>query len=254
VAVRDATTRRLVGTSAVTVTGTKNYFTQVRADAPWAYWRLGEAGGDAQDSSGAGRIGTYRPTITRNVVGPLSNDANRAITFDGVSGEVTTATLTRAPEAFSVEAWFRTSTTRGGALVGFGNAQTGVSASGSSDRVIYMTNTGQLVFGVNNAKAPDQFLARTVTSAGRYNNNAWHHVVATMGPEGMKLYVDGAPVASNGTYNARAYNGYWRIASSQLFLYPSRPTSNFFGGTLDEVAIHNVTLPADTVRAHYLAR
>jgi hypothetical protein len=42
--------------------------------------------------------------------------------------------------------WFKTTTTSGGTLIGFGNSQTGV--SGSTDRQILMSNTGQLHFGV----------------------------------------------------------------------------------------------------------
>ena len=54
-----------------------------------------------------------------------------------------------------MEAWFKTTTTAGGKIIGFGNRSTGNSTS--YDRHLYMSNTGRLYFGVN----PD---ARTIST------------------------------------------------------------------------------------------
>ncbi len=45
----------------------------------------------------------------------------------------------------------------------------------------------------------------------RYNDGKWHYVVATQGPDGMTLYVDGQLVGTNPQTQAQAYTGYWRV-------------------------------------------
>ena len=98
-----------------------------------------------------------------------------------------------APDTFSTQVWFSTSTTNGGRMFGFGDLQTG--NSGHRDRHIYMTNDGKLVFGV---RAQDNS-NRTVGSGRSYNDNQWHMVTATMGEQGMALYVDGVRVGRRRT-------------------------------------------------------
>jgi hypothetical protein len=53
-----------------------------------------------------------------------------------------------------------------------------------------MTNDGRLLFGVNPGTKV------TLSSAAGLNNGQWHQVVATQGPAGMALYIDGARVAT----------------------------------------------------------
>ena len=53
--------------------------------------------------------------------------------------------------------------------------------------------------------------ANTVTRRTAYNDSAWHHVVATQGPDGMTLYVDGSAGRHATRRPAQAYNGYWRV-------------------------------------------
>ena len=69
-----------------------------------------------------------------------------------------------------------------------------------------MQNDGKLVFGVNPGGT-----AVKVTTTGSFNNGAWHHVVATQGADGMKLYVDGVlrdPNATTGSQSSRASGGW----------------------------------------------
>ena len=80
-----------------------------------------------------------------------------------------------------MEAWFKTTTTTGGKIIGFGNRQMGLdfnsnpAVSGSYDKHIYMTNDGRLVFGVWVGGAV------TLTSTPCYNDGQYHHVVGTLG-------------------------------------------------------------------------
>jgi hypothetical protein len=242
-------TLRTANSPTVTVASANaQYRDQVAADFPSFYWRLGESSGTtAADATGQGQTGTYQSGTTLGQPGALTNDSNTAALFNGSTGRVTSNSSAINPQTFSVEVWFRTTTTRGGKLVGFGNSQTGTSSS--YDRHLYMTNGGQLIFGVWAGSA------RTVTASGNYNNGLWHHAVGTMGPDGVALYVDGVLVGTNTTtYYAQTYDGYWRVASDNLSGWPQRPASNAFNGTIDEVAVYRTILPATSVADHFNAR
>lgn len=229
---------------------TANYPAEVAADKPSYYYHLEEGGAGAiTDSAGQRRDSSYPSSgIGYKIPGVLQKMNNRAATFSGVDGVLTCTTGHASPQVFSTEAWFKTTTTSGGQLIGFGST-TGLS-SAQHDRHLYMANGGQLTFGVYPGSV------KTITSPATYNDGQWHHTVATLSSAGMKLYVDGSLVASDATVkNAEPYTGYWHIGAGLLAgLWPSQPSSNYFNGTLDEVAIYTTALDADQVAAHYRAR
>ena len=83
-----------------------------------------------------------------------------------------------------------------------------------------MTNSGQICFGVR----PDMGTRTTINSPSTYRDNQWHHVVGTLGADGMKLYVDGNLVAQNATVTkAQVYRGYWRVGGDQLVVLAVAP-------------------------------
>ena len=70
----------------------------------------------------------------------------------------------------------------------------------------------------------------------------------------MKLYLDGALVASDATVtSAMNLTGYWRWGGSPLIGVPGRPTSDYFIGSLDEVAIYAGQLSDVQIAVHYAA-
>lgn len=231
--------------SPVTVTiasGTSSpYATAVLDDSPSLFYRLG---GSTLDWAGTNTplFGTGVSTVTP---GGIAEPSDSASLFDGSTrGTVSSTSTAPTPQAFSEEVWFRTTTTRGGKLIGYGNARTG--SSTSYDRHLYMTNAGTLVFGVYPGSA------QTVTSPKAYNDGSWHHAVATLGPDGMVLYVDGSPVASSTqTTSAQTYTGYWRIGGDTLSGWPYAPRSAYFAGTMEDVAIYPSALSARQVLTHY---
>jgi PKD repeat protein len=242
--------------NAVSITPTTGalsaYEQKVLSDGVGQYWRLEEASGaTALDS--AGFTDATIGTVARSAPGAIVGDTGTATTFDGTqASRMGTTVPVPGPNTFTVEAWFRTNTGAGGKIIGFGN-QAGFSSnatvpidSTSYDRQIYMDNAGRLNFGVNNGSA------RVITSAATYNNNQWHHVVGTLGASGMNLYVDGARVANRSDVTSgQSYQGYWRVGGDNLANWTNRPTSNYFAGTLDEVAVYPTVLPAAAVTQHY---
>lgn len=227
-----------------------NYPDEVATDAPSYYYHLDEgAAGKILDYSRYRQDSVYPASgVTYGVAGVLPKRNNRAADLNGSTGSIVSKTASAGPQIFSVETWFNTTTTRGGQLVGFANSSTST-LSTKHDRKLYMTNSGQLVFGVYPG------VTKTITTPGVYNDGNWHHTVATLSPTGMRIYVDGKLVASDPTArSAEAYSGYWHLGTGQLSGWPTTPSSNGFDGILDEIAIYATALNDTQVSAHYRAR
>ncbi len=244
----------MIGTewsNAVTGTATpalSRYARLVTADAPASYWRLGELTGALLDTVAADDL-TRQAGVTAGGAGVIGDDSNGATAFSGnTNGSAANATTRYAPERFSVESWFKTTSVRGGQLIGWGSSQTGNSAS--TDRKLYLDNTGRVFFGVNPGAR------RTVNSPGTYRDGAWHHAVGTLGPAGLRLYVDGVEVAADPTVTQAQWltGGFWRLGGDTLSGWPSAPLSGYLAGTLDEAATYRTVLTPAQVAGHYAGR
>ncbi|MFI7235727.1 LamG-like jellyroll fold domain-containing protein [Streptomyces cyaneofuscatus] len=236
--------------SATVTTTTEAYPARVKSDGATLYWRYDEAGATfAHDSSGNLNNGFLRNAPAYRQTPAAINGPSTAIGFNGTDEYAFSNRQHPQPTRFSVETWIKTTTTRGGKIIGFGNLNQ--QNSTRHDKHIYMRNDGRLVFGVQSGGT------RTVTTSAAYNDGQWHHVVATQGPlgQGMSLYVDGQLRASNilvsGNQN---YPGYWRVGGDNLTDWPNRPTSNFFAGQIDETAVYPTALTASQISAHYALR
>jgi hypothetical protein len=214
------------------------------------YLPLNEASGatTAVDTASGSYPGTYQGTMTSSATTPLacSRDTGGAYVSNGTSSYVSTATSIANPQTFSEEIWFKT-TVAGGRMIGFGSSSTG--ASGSYDRHLYVNTLGQLVFGTYSSTA------RTLDSTSLVNNGAWHQAVGTFSPTlGMSLYLDGALVASNATFNAvQNYTGYWRVGYDSLSGWPNAATNTYFTGSLRFASVFTTALTASQVQQHYNA-
>ncbi|WP_131736689.1 LamG-like jellyroll fold domain-containing protein [Actinomadura roseirufa] len=230
--------------AAVTPAGTLGaYAGEVGADGAAAYWRLDESGGPAYDRAGVNDL-TLGTGVTRGQSGALVGDPDRAVAFGGTSTGTGASGAAAAPRNLSVEAWVRTTARTGGKIIGYGSAATGLSAR--YDRQLYMTNDGRAVFGVNFGGV------KTVQSGAGLNDGKWHHLVGTVDETtGLRLYVDGAQAGADASAkNGEDYTGYWRIGGDNLSGWPSKPSSNFLNGTLDEVAVYPRALTAAEVARH----
>ncbi|WP_375476978.1 LamG domain-containing protein [uncultured Jatrophihabitans sp.] len=223
---------------------TTAYATQVIADGAKPYWPLDEASGTSFNDRNGYNDALVTGTVTRGVTGPVTG--TKATTFNGTSGagyqEQTSAT---GPNTFSLEAWFKTTSTKGGEVVGFGSAQTGLSQT--NDRAVYLDNTGHVYFDVQK---------NAVHSTAAYNNGAWHQVVATVSSAGTVLYVDGAKVASlaGATNGQTLYPGYWRVGGDNLAGLSAAPTSNYLAGSIGQVSVYPTALTAAQITKHYSLR
>jgi PKD repeat protein len=209
---------------------------------PDLYWRLGDTNGTAKDSGPNESNGTYQGGYVQGQTGAFEGATNKAVAFNGSDGFVASNTQYNNPMNYTLEAWFKTTTNAGGKIIGFGCSQTGT--SGCYDRHIYMSNDGSLTFGVWTG------FTNTITTANALNDGQWHYVVANQSnTDGMKFYVDGVLVGTNGQTSAENYAGYWRVGGDNHW----GCCSPFLAGTIDEAAVYSSVLAPSTISAHFAA-
>ncbi|WP_235494589.1 PKD domain-containing protein [Geodermatophilus sp. Leaf369] len=214
-----------------------DYSRAVLTDAPEHYWRLNETTGDLLDSAGGSDL-TVNAGVARGVPGAIASDQDLAARFDGVSGLAATQTAVAGPSTFSLEAWFQTTSTAGGKIIGFGNRSSGTSSS--YDRHVYLSPDGTVRFGAYSGQL------NVVSSASGYNDGRWHHVVATIGSGGMRIYVDGQAGTTSPNTASEGYAGYWRVGGDS-----SWDGAPYFNGSIDDVAVYPVALTAAQAAAHH---
>ncbi|MEV6954357.1 LamG-like jellyroll fold domain-containing protein [Streptomyces sp. NPDC051183] len=241
-------TSALSASVSVTVpTSVQAYPNQVRADGANLYWRYDDTVSpyvaDSSVSGNTSGIQLNAPAL-RQAPGAVTG-ASTAMGFNGTSQQVYSDHRQTVGSSYTIETWFKTNTTRGGKLIGFGNNTD--RNSGTYDKQLYMTNTGRLIFGVYNGST------RTISTGlfDTFNDNKWHHVVGTQGPGGMALYVDGQSKGTLNVTNFNSYAGYWHVGGDNLNSWPTRPTSNFFAGQIDETAVYPTALSQAQVKNHF---
>ena len=227
------------------------YRDAVLADAPLLFWRLdATAGTTAVDTSASSptSTGTVSGTYTWGRPGALtaSEPVGRALGL--TAGQVVqNAASSGLATRFSVEAWFRSTSTSGGLLVGLGDAR---SSATQDDRVLYLGADGKVRFGVGTAK-------QVAVSNAVLRDGSWHHVVGVVdagsgNSNNASLYVDGTlQTLTAAKVTAASTSGYWRAGSEPLTGWDSNPTTPGLVGDLDEVAVYNAPLTATRVKAHY---
>ncbi|MGO2610218.1 PKD domain-containing protein [Glutamicibacter ardleyensis] len=238
---RSATTSVTVAT--VSAPSSK-YGQVVKADKPVNYWPIS----DADENGLIDAIHSDDPKFSG---GAAINGSNAIVDGDGESlrlgnGAVQDSTRRIRPQEFSTELWFKASATQRGRLIGYGNGTTGNSTD--HDRLTYLNTLGRLSFGVT-----ERGTKRVITSSRSYTDNKWHHVVSSLGENGMRLFVDGEEVATRpSTISGLELDGFWRLGQDRVNGWSSAPTSGF-AGYLDEVAIYDKPPTASTIMNHYRA-
>jgi PKD repeat protein len=220
------------------------YATAVLNDGASLYWRLGTPTGTVESDWAGYNDGTIGSAVTPSTNGAIQGDTTGSATVTGsANSHIYTPATVPTTSAYSMELWFKTTTTSGGKLAGYGNVSTGDSSN--YDRHIYMTNAGKIVYGNYDGGT------EIVESPTSYNDGAWHHVIGTQGASGMTLYIDGQLIGTQGATTAQAYTGYWRLGGDNLNGWPDQPSSENFSGQLDEFAVYPTALTATQAATHY---
>jgi galactose oxidase len=220
-------------------TPTTAYGRRIVADGPALYWPLSDPVGSvsAADLSGNRDSGAFTTSgIAFQTPSPVEGGTGQGLTLTG--GRVISTQPQQTPIAYSEELWFRATTKTGGVLATYS------ATDGSQDRVVYLTDSGHLDFGVYPGTA------QTIETPGTYNDGNWHFVVATQGSDGMRLYVDGAPAATGATTTAQPYLGSFRLGGTVNAGWPNAPSSAFAGSISDAAVFARELTPAQ-VTAEY---
>jgi hypothetical protein len=158
-----------------------------------------------------------------------------ALNFDGVDDGIslTTLNLPLATSARTIEARIRTTqSTGGGAIVTYGDPTT------SSGRFSLYQTSGSLNFV---AEGNDYYTGIAI------NDGNWHHVAATYDGTTVKIYIDGALVASTtktlNTISSEFSIGYRGVGNP----------SEYFNGDIDEVRIWNIVRTQSEISANQSA-
>ena len=157
-------------------------------------------------------------------------DGNALKFASASSQQIAIITLVDPPTAaLTLAAWVKPTTLPGTTMeiMEFGSWNLAGSA------IIYITSGNVFAFGVS---TPDTQIDSNALTAG-----TWYHVVGTFDGTNLKLYVNGALVAS-GT-NSRSLTG--------TTLQIANGAASYLNGTLDEVRMYNRALSAGEVTALY---
>lgn len=227
--------------TATAVNRLSEYSLSVLDDGAVHYWALNEATGSVATDA-AGNADLTVTGATRGQAGPSASAT--ATRFAGTTASYASTRTTEAgPTTLSLEAWFKTTSTRGGKILSFGDKSTGNSTQ--HDRSLYLDNAGRVTFGVY----PGVY--RTLTSAAGLNNGQWHHVVGTLSPTGMNLYVDGVRVGTRtDATTAQNYAGFWRVGGDVAGSWPGIGSSGYLDGTIADVAVYTKALTAAQALSH----
>jgi PKD repeat protein len=245
---------------------TNSYANRVLQDGPALYWRLGDPPGATQAEDEAGVQTGSVNAMTFGRPGAIVGDPDTAVSPTGTSSRIVQPPLTNrqglleaqaARDEFTVEAWFRTTSTQGGRLLGFGNSSAGTSSTEQHDRMLYVSNQGQVLFGVRTRPEGTGFTStrvrRTIQSPSGLNDGQWHHAVGVLAGDGMRLFVDGQQVAARSDVNSgHGYYGYWRVGADAINSgWTSAPSSTRLNGDIDEAAVYYHALDASQIANHW---
>ena len=240
----------------------------VLSDAPSFYYRLSEPSGTTVVDEKAVHDGTYTsgPVVDQ---GPLLNygqgameslperDEGSSVLFDGVNDWANVGNAGAGPESLmegtqsvTFEGWCKTTSTTAGIRAWGGGQST--DASPLFDLVFNQGTGGDDpdIISIFRRAVDDTSDQADFNSGGLHHDGNPHHYVLTYDGTNAKLYFDGVLVITLATTKSLG-------ASLNEFaigaLRRGGATLLFFPGTISEWAAYNYALPAERVRAHYLA-
>lgn len=226
------------------------YTTGVLADRPVGYWRLGESSGAVNDSSGSNNHGSHAGSpVYYYQPGALLTDDNRACSFTPTGTDYVTIPANASmavTTAFTIEGWLylRATQATGVAPCIFSTRWTGV--EGGIAPV--------LGFGYGAGEENRMFVGffdgaawRQCFQNGTFPLNRWVHVAGVYSAGFLSIYMDGVVSASNGGHPATIP----ALTNAARHIGKRWDIDHIMDGVIDEVALYNSALPAQTIARHY---
>lgn len=219
-----------------------DYVAAVLADSPRAYWKLDEASGLPQDSSGNGFHMTNSNSTsgapTYHATGPmLGGDFAIAFLRSNLDGFSRSTSITSAVDNFTYELWMNWN-------------------GGTTDEGYIMCNIGSGVGHHFEMRQPSKKLEMTYDavadmglSATTFVASTWYHVVMLRRSGTTFYYVNGALDSTKGTNTPNIPTQGPTIALPNT----TPATSNTFDGSLAHCAYYQTALSAARILVHYNA-
>jgi hypothetical protein len=221
-----------------------SYASNILADVPSGYWRLGESVGPWTIDSFGGYHGAYSNTVVLGVPGAVSNDVNTAVRFDGVGAksDIPWSAAINTTN-FTIEFWARVTNANG-------NYRSPVTSRGDSPTrgfIFYATpaNTWEFWTGTGVGVGTWQIMTGPAVTNGQ-----WVHIAGTYDGAVKRFYVNGLQVGAVATTFAPNTDRPMRIGAGATDLV----SGNFyFPGDVDEVAFIPAALSQARIGSHYAA-
>ena len=216
------------------------------------------------DTDNRKRMKIYGKDLTTTVeYAGAKLSANDYIEFDGTNDYIrisksTSTAIYNIGSTASIECWFKsesgTTSTHFGVLFGWGetgtakysNLSIGNWFSGASDESIHL--------GYNAAGV----LYYEADGSTKYHDGNWHHVIATIGPNQHKIYVDGVSKSmsfaeGNNSYSVSNVFGLSSGSVVEIGRRPYNGGSGYFNGRISNARIYNKVLAAAEVQQNFNA-
>jgi Ca2+-binding RTX toxin-like protein len=209
------------------------------SSAAAARYRFNEGTGSDALEIIQGMDGTYQAGAAPGALGSIGDGA---ASFDGNDGLVlvdaaVTEPLQIANGAF--EMWF-TVDALGGQQTLFGKNAEGQGTGGHVE--MFVRASGAVVFALGSET--DNFLAES--APGTIEAGAPTHLVANFGADGMQVFLNGVAVASN-DFTGGLQGNFEPLVMGARTGSSTSDTTQFLGGTIDELAVYDRPLTADEV-------
>ncbi len=227
------------------------YHDRVRGLGAVRYYRFGELSGATAYDWASSRDAPVGAGVKLGAAG-AANGGNSYTFSGGADSLVILPSGEYGAPAFTLQAMVKTTAKTWGQVIGFGDSNKtveGQDVSYNNDRVVYMQPNGHVAFGVYDRAVI------TLVSPNPINDGKWHQVTASFTRGSMKLYVDGALVASRDDAATAGYQyGYWRIGGDSLRVFNGSEKASNFVGNLDEIAIYPGAMSPENIAALYALR
>ena len=212
------------------------YRTEILADVPIAYWRLGEGVGPTAVDETGGHNGTYENEVLLGQAGIFPGDD--AASFDGVNDVVVVPdNVALKPLQITVEAWINPAVDN----PAWGTILTKTTDSSWTDGYgLAHISGGEIRFFINDYDGADHYASTTVSP------DVWTHVVGTYDGIDINIYADGILVDSSPYVDPITHSPADVHVGSDV-----TPGSFTWKGELDEVALYDRALALDEVLDHY---
>lgn len=219
-----------------------SYLSQVLADTPQWYFRMGiSSGSTLTDISGRGYSAALNGGFTLSQAGALAVSTDTAISFNGSTGYASLSNLILpCVTSFTFECWVKfNAVSNYPILIGQDDAQHNLKGFNFG-----LFSTVEQGFYCNVAV---NGVWKQATNNAALSAGTWYHLATVFNGSTILLYKNGVQVGSI------AASGSMTPSSNPIYLASCPTPTDYLNGTLDECAGYGYALTASRILAHYQA-